>query len=178
MPILSASAKERGQAPALLTPQGAVSYRQLDEDAETVARRLHTLELGPGALVGVQGNPDQETITAIHGLWKAGCGVAPLNPKWAAGEEDRVLKLLAPDALLLGPDQGAPEGGGGVERILSVGPPRKDLESLDVIRPSTGPLPEERGPEGWDPKPAVTLLTSGTSGGPGSGEGGLQDYCG
>jgi O-succinylbenzoic acid--CoA ligase len=143
-----------------------VSFGQLEEEAERLARRLLTLGLGPGAVVGVKGNPDRETITAFHGLWKAGCELAPLNPKCTGMEEARALELMSLDALLLGPDQEAPEGDGEVEHVLSVGPARKDLESLDALRPATGPLPEETGPEGWDPKPAVTLLTSGTSGVP------------
>lgn len=168
MPILSPTAEERGNAPALLTPQGAVSYGRLEEDAKRLARRLLTLGLAPGAVVGVKGSPDRETVTAYYGLWKAGCVLAPLNSRWTTGEEARTLELLALDALLLGPDQGTPEGGGGVERVLSLGPARRDLESVDALPPATGPLPEETGPEGWDPKPAVTLLTSGTAGVPGS----------
>jgi O-succinylbenzoic acid--CoA ligase len=166
MPFLENSVGTRGDAPALITPEGAVSYKLLQRRAETVARQLRTLGVSPGALVALKGHPDAGCIAAMHGIWKAGCILAPLNPRLAAQEESRALELLSPSVVLLGEGEAVSGGETRGRQILTLGPADGDLESLRDLWPDTGVLPQPSSSDPWEARPATTLLTSGTSGAP------------
>ncbi|MEO3924511.1 amino acid adenylation domain-containing protein [Micromonosporaceae bacterium B7E4] len=70
------------------------TYRELNERANRLARRLRDLGAGPETLVGVCLDRGPELIAALLGVLKSGAGYLPLDP---ANPVDR-LRFLAADA--------------------------------------------------------------------------------
>jgi len=142
-----------------------LTYEELSREAEEIARRILTLGVGSGHVVALAGPLNRDMLAALHGIWKAGGTVAPLNDRWTRTETTHALEILAPRLLLVGE---SPEGGPDtvshppdrtVFRLASSGDPA--LPSLSDVAPSVDPLstlPSEAA--------AAHLLTSGTSGRP------------
>jgi O-succinylbenzoic acid--CoA ligase len=170
MPFLADAAKRWGDAPALRTGEGAVSFLQLSRRAEKVARQLVTLGMKPGDVVALKDNPDSDFIAALHGIWTARCRVAPLNTRWTAQEEAQALEILHPSLVLVGKGSSILADGPAEVKVFSIGDQEERglMEPLESLWPDTGALPDLSGPESWDPLPAVILLTSGTTGTPGA----------
>jgi O-succinylbenzoic acid--CoA ligase len=165
MPFLSASVSARGASPAFVSGDETISFEALDGAAAEMARKLATLGVKPGDEVAVKGNPDAAVLTSLHGIWKAGGVVLPLNPRWTASEEDRALSLRRPRLLLSGPGVEPPRGDG--EQFTLGGEKGGEAPSLESVRPRVEPGPEVHAAErmGQD-RIAAVLLTSGTSGTP------------
>ena len=169
MTFLSRTAAARGDAPALITPEGTVSFKALERASEKVARQLVTLGVRSGSVVAVKGHPRPCVITAIHGIWKARGILAPMNPRWTPQEEARALEALNPSVILVRKGEEPPPPSPEVEHILTLGVEgeAQDPEALACLWPDTSPLPLVSDPLAtWDSLPAAHLLTSGTSGAP------------
>ncbi|MFO0958314.1 MAG: amino acid adenylation domain-containing protein [Isosphaeraceae bacterium] len=67
------------------------SYRELDERAGRIARRLAAEGAGPGTLVGVCLERSNAMVAAVLGVLKAGAAYLPLDPSYPA---DRLAYLL------------------------------------------------------------------------------------
>jgi amino acid adenylation domain-containing protein len=77
---------------ALVAPEGArLTYRELDERAERLARRLRALGLDPEGLAGVLMDRTADLIVALLAIHKAGGAYAPLDPSYP---KQRVLLML------------------------------------------------------------------------------------
>ncbi len=165
MPFLSRTAAARGDAPALFTPEGAITYGALDRSATKIARQLLTLGFEPGGVVVLKGHPGPALLGALHGVWRAGGEAAPFNPRWEPWEEERALGFLGPDLVLLAEEM---EPTPGDHRILTIGASKDEaIESLGEFWPKTGPLPLGPDPDtSTEGKCAAHLFTSGTTGEP------------
>lgn len=169
MPFLSHTAARHEDAPALITPEGTVSYKALERASEKMARQLVTLGVRSGSVVAVKGHPTRCVVSAIHGIWKARGLLAPMNPRWTPQEETRALEALAPSVVLVGTGETPPPLPPQVEHLHTLGPEEGEggLEPLGCLWPDTSSLPLALDPTaGWDAYPAAQLLTSGTSGAP------------
>ncbi|QWA23617.1 AMP-binding protein [Streptomyces sp. JCM17656] len=79
---------ERIEAQAAATPDATavkvagtgITYRELDERANRIARRLAGLGARPDALVGVCLRRTADLLPALLGVWKSGAGYLPLDP--------------------------------------------------------------------------------------------------
>ena len=78
------------QAPALVHGRERLSYRELDERANHVARRLH--ECGPESVVGLLLPRGADLIGALLGVLKSGAAYLPLDPLLP---RDRIGFMLA-----------------------------------------------------------------------------------
>ncbi len=164
MPFLSGTLSARGALPAVATEGRTLTYRALDRAAEETARRLLALGVRPGDGVALKGHPDAAVIAALHGIWKAGGVVFPLNPRWTPVEEERALALLRPRLALSGRGMETVEGRW--ERFSLEAAPR-DASSLEALRSAAGTLPGiASAAEVSGTRIAAVLLTSGTSGAP------------
>jgi len=124
--MLDRGGAEQGRRPAILTPDGAVSYDALEQDANVIAHALAQRGISPGAVVGVLTERSATLPAAILGLWKAGALYLPL----AADLPPERLGLIAADA-------------GAVDLIA--------LDSLAVPAELAAILPPPLRPEAIDP---------------------------
>ena len=89
---------------AALIAQGCVlSYRELDERANRVARRLQALGIGLDTLVGVAMGRTESLVVAMLGILKAGGAYVPLDPGYprerlALVIEDSAMPVLVTNA--------------------------------------------------------------------------------
>jgi len=164
MPFLSGNLPDRGSAVALAARGEGVSFRALDSAAEGVARRLVARGVRPGDVVALKGFPTPGVLAALHGVWKAGAVLFPMDPRWGPDEEDRGVGRCHPRVAILG--EGALPVSGLRGELLALGPrQRAEAPLLEDLPLDPGPLPVPGGGEGLSStRPAAVLLTSGTSG--------------
>ena len=165
MPFLSRALAAYPHGLALEDGERAWSYADLSREAEDCARRLRTLGVKPGDVVGLAGNLDRQTLAALHGIWKAGGAVAPLNDRWTGAERAQALGLLHPSLLL----SGERTEGTDVVPSASDDPPVFGLApGGDSALPALADVSQSKGllPGLGSEADAARLLTSGTSGRP------------
>ncbi len=88
--------KDSPDAIAVVAEGREISYRELDERSNQIARHLQTLGVAPETLVGICMEPSVEMIAGLLGILKAGGAYVPLDPSFPA---DR-LAFMAADAAL------------------------------------------------------------------------------
>jgi amino acid adenylation domain-containing protein len=82
-----------------------LTYRELDERANRLARHLGTLGVGPGSLVGIHLERDHGIVVAALAIMKAGAAYVPLDPSFPAdrlafiAEDAELATLVTQDAL-------------------------------------------------------------------------------
>jgi amino acid adenylation domain-containing protein len=100
--LFAAQVARTPDAVALVSPDGRerLTYRELDRRAETLARRLRALGVGPEVLAGVLMDRTVELVVALLAVLKAGGAYVPIDPAYP---RRRVEVLLASSraALLL-----------------------------------------------------------------------------
>ncbi|MGO1134465.1 surfactin non-ribosomal peptide synthetase SrfAC [Bacillus subtilis] len=82
-------------APALTYAGQTLSYRELDEEANRLARRLQKHGAGKGSVVALYTKRSLELVIGILGVLKAGAAYLPVDPKLP---EDRISYMLADSA--------------------------------------------------------------------------------
>ncbi|OAB58113.1 hypothetical protein AY600_04790 [Phormidium willei BDU 130791] len=91
------------EAIALVSDVGLLTYRQLNQRANQLARYLQQQGLGANSLVGLAIAQSPESIIAILGILKAGAAYVPLEPTYPLArlqmvvEESQIHCLIAPD---------------------------------------------------------------------------------
>ncbi|MDD0977468.1 non-ribosomal peptide synthetase, partial [Pseudomonas fontis] len=112
--LFELQAARQPDAPALLFADQQLSYRQLNEQANRLARHLVALGVGPEVLVGIAAERGLDMIVGLLAVLKAGGGYVPLDPKYP---QDRLLCMIEDSgvALLLShshllPELAVPEG--------------------------------------------------------------------
>ncbi|HEY3706463.1 MAG TPA: amino acid adenylation domain-containing protein [Terracidiphilus sp.] len=81
---------------AVLSGRQSLSYRELNERANQVARYLRNRNVGPEVLVGVCFSRSPEMVVALLGVWKAGAAYVPLDPSYPRER----LSFMVDDAAL------------------------------------------------------------------------------
>jgi amino acid adenylation domain-containing protein len=154
--LLHASAQRNGDAAALATPEGTLSYRQLDALSGVFAQSLRAAGLNPGARIALIGERSIGLIAALLGISKAGCVFVPIDPTYPAARIEQML-LDAEVALVVGD---CPDGWNATQWMRL--PSLQDLPS--------GWAPDEVGqPDITDTDFAATaciIFTSGSTGRP------------
>ncbi len=160
-----AQAARRGDQPAVIVAERAVSYAQLEAVANRAARELRALGARPNTMVGVVMGKGWEQVAAVLGILQAGAAYVPIDPRLPA---ERLHALLAMADVKVALTQGRfeqtlpwPQG---VERVV-LGP--QWLE-----QPSPGPPLE---PLQRSEDLAYVIYTSGSTGTP---KGVMIDHCG
>jgi non-ribosomal peptide synthetase component F len=133
-----------------------LSYRELNQRANRLARRLRTLGAGPDTLVGICMERAPELMVALVGVLKSGAAYLPLDPTYP---RERLAYMLedarAPVILIHGRTSDRVDGVAG------------EVIRLDEDFPSTGERDEgnlETGPRPDDL--AYVIYTSGSTGKP------------
>ncbi len=90
--FFEAQAKRTPDAVALIGGAERLTYRELDERADRMARRLRTLGVGPEVRVGVFLQRTPRLLVAMLGILKAGGAYVPLDPAYP---RERIEAILA-----------------------------------------------------------------------------------
>ena len=88
---IAARAALAPDTPAVVAPDGELTFAELDALGNRLARRLQRLGVGPEARVGLLLERSVATVAAVVGTWKAGGAYVPLDP---ASPPERIAALL------------------------------------------------------------------------------------
>jgi amino acid adenylation domain-containing protein len=154
--LLAEQVRSRRDETALRFRGEDMTYGELDERAEQLARRLRSLQTGPEDVVGVCIERSFEMVIALVAILKAGAAYLPLHPDEPA-ERFRYMLEQAGARVLLTHDR------------LAGGLPAVDATVLSVDRerdlaPAVGFGPLEPGPSA--DSLAYVCYTSGSTGAP------------
>jgi amino acid adenylation domain-containing protein/non-ribosomal peptide synthase protein (TIGR01720 family) len=83
-------------APALACDGRMLTYRELDERADALARELIRRGAGPEDLVVLALPRTEDLVIGLLGILKSGAGYLPLDPQYAQGRAHSVLSEAAP----------------------------------------------------------------------------------
>ncbi|MCY1401851.1 Linear gramicidin synthase subunit D [compost metagenome] len=89
--LFEAQAACQPDAPALLFGETRLSYGQLNQQANRLARHLVNLGAGPDVLVGIAVERGLDMIIGLLAVLKAGSGYVPLDPEYP---QDRLLCMI------------------------------------------------------------------------------------
>jgi len=89
--LIEAQVGRTPEAVAVVCEGERLSYQELDERANRLARHLGTLGVGPGVRVGVCLERSLELVVGLLGILKAGGAYVPLDPSFPA---DRLAFML------------------------------------------------------------------------------------
>ena len=148
-------------AVAALFQEESLSYRQLNERAEQVARHLRAMGIGPGALVGLLVERSLEMLIGVLGILKAGGAYWALEEKLPEERRQRMLADARPKVVLFRRKAGAPFQVSNVP--LANAPKFVSIEELLESPSPDASAPASR-PQAGDP--AYVNYTSGSTGQP------------
>ncbi|GAA1964913.1 hypothetical protein GCM10009738_45710 [Kitasatospora viridis] len=149
--LFAAQAARTPAAPAVFDGQQVLSYAEVEERANRLARLLAARGVGAEQLVAVALPRSVELVVALLAVLKAGGAYLPLDPDYPAERLAYMVADAAPACLLTD----GPTG----RQLAFLEIPVVGLDEPD--RPGTAP---ERRPDPRDP--AYTLYTSGSTGRP------------
>ncbi|MFJ6619998.1 amino acid adenylation domain-containing protein [Kitasatospora sp. NPDC091335] len=159
-----AAAARSPLATAVQDAAGAVSYRELDERADRLARLLRDRGVGPERLVAVAMHRSVDLVTALVAVLKAGAGYLPVDPAYPADRIAYMLDDARPVCVLTTGD---------LDGVLPdrADPPRLRVDSPEVLAAlaahGDGESAAAGHPAPYHPAhPAYVIYTSGSTGRP------------
>jgi amino acid adenylation domain-containing protein/thioester reductase-like protein len=161
--LVAEQAARRPGATAVMAGRTRVTYRELDESASRLARRLAATGVGPETVVGVHLERGVDLIRAVLAIMKAGGGYLPLDPSLPAERLTRVCAQVNPVTVITAEASSFPVSG---PRLLPLGEPAADPADRTAPAPAPAPGP---GPDGPRPHPdhlCYVIFTSGSTGDP------------
>jgi len=96
-------ARRTPSAVAVIDQGRSVTYRELDERATQVARRLRAMGVGRGDLVGIAAARGVELVVGIIAIFKAGGAYVPLDPSYPTDRMQLLVEDSGVDTILLTP---------------------------------------------------------------------------
>jgi fatty-acyl-CoA synthase len=97
--VFEKTAVQYGDAEALVTPSGRLTYRQLLEKAKQAAGAMQTLGLARGDHVGILMGNGENWLALFYGAALIGAVTVPVNTRFKAAEVELCLKQSACKAL-------------------------------------------------------------------------------
>lgn len=110
MDILAEAVARHEKRTALDDGARSWTYRELDEEVDGLAARLHAAGARPGTAVAILLHPGARAVCAIHAVARLGAVLAPLSPQLTRTERADALEALGPAVVL---DRRGPEPGPG-----------------------------------------------------------------
>ncbi|MFJ1867511.1 amino acid adenylation domain-containing protein [Streptomyces sp. NPDC088097] len=134
-----------------------ISYAELDARADLLARRLRSLGVGPGAVVGVCLPRSVELVSALLAVWRAGAGYLPLDPDQPAARSSWMLDAAGARFVVTDTAWVHVTAASAAEELL--------LSDLDGL-PDPGPAAGAQGAAAGALDIAYVIYTSGSTGTP------------
>ncbi|WP_331771258.1 amino acid adenylation domain-containing protein (plasmid) [Embleya sp. NBC_00888] len=136
--VPAAIARVPGDGIALRTPDGTVTYRELDRRVSTLATRLRRAGVRPGALVGVLCPRGPDAIVALLAAWHTGAAYLPMDPRYPAARLEFMLadsgtRVVITDGAHA---DGLPEGVSVVRMDTTAGQARADRAENASVPPT------------------------------------------
>src|SRR5207248_3024733 len=142
--LIAEQAAGRPGSTAVVSAGTRLTYRQLDQSANRLARYLRGTGVGAETLVGVHLERGIEAIRWLVAILKAGGAYLPLDPSLPAPRLTRMCAEAAPAAIVSAGEDVAPFGEGGA-RLIPVGELAAELADHPATvpeRPGTGLRPD------------------------------------
>jgi nonribosomal peptide synthetase DhbF len=139
-----------------------LSYRELDERANQLARYLVTLGAGPERLVAVALPRGELMVITLLGVLKAGAAYLPIDPDYPAGRIEFMLADASP-VLLITDSAGAGLPAAGVRVVVADDPA---TDAAIAALPGTPVTDSDRVASLSSAHPAYVIYTSGSTGNP------------
>ncbi len=144
------SVRAHGSEPALTRGAETLTYAELDERSDMLARRIAAAGAGPGAFVAIALPRSTELVVAVVAVLKSGAAYVPVDPtnpteRIRAILDDCAPALVVTTSAVTLPAVAAP--------VLAVDEPREDVSAAPV----RSPRPDD---------PAYVIYTSGSTGKP------------
>ncbi|MFJ8859856.1 AMP-binding protein [Streptomyces sp. NPDC102451] len=98
--LFDASVRTHGNEPAVLSPYGDLSYRELDERAAAVAGSLVRGGTRPGDVVAVEQSSHPGSVAALLAVLRVGGVVLPLDPLLPTARRSAVLAASGANRLI------------------------------------------------------------------------------
>ncbi|MFR9795269.1 amino acid adenylation domain-containing protein [Streptomyces sp. MS06] len=145
------------ELPAVESESTALTYGELADRVNRLARRLIAAGLGPGDLVGICVPRGTDQVVAALAVTTAGAGYVPLDPAYPPA----LLRHMVADS--------------GLRTLLHTGPPPVDATGLETLDPAApgpaalpaGPVADEERRRPLDAEDtAYVIYTSGSTGTP------------
>jgi non-ribosomal peptide synthetase component F/acyl carrier protein len=141
--LFAAQVRRTPTATAVEQAGTALTYAELQVQANRLAHYLRTRGVGPDQRVAVCVAPGLDMVVALLGVLKTGGACVPLDPAWAADRLRFVLDDSAPVALLTGLHR---------ERLVAAVPDTVAIIDIDAARAASSDYPAtdpERGDLAW-----------------------------
>src|SRR5437667_12239608 len=149
---------ETPDAPAVCAHSGVLTYRDMDQQANRLARYLRVLGVGKIIPVGLCVQRSPEMVIGALAIWKAGGAYVPLDP---TNPPDRLVSILEGAQAQAGLSTPSLD-----KRLEKARCPVVHVETTHVARQAAAPPTVEVPPA----DPAYLDLTSGLTGPPEGGE--------
>ncbi|HEX4381995.1 MAG TPA: amino acid adenylation domain-containing protein, partial [Myxococcales bacterium] len=143
-------------APAVIDAQGTLSYKQLDQLANGLARQLREAGAGPGERVAVFLDRSRRVVVALLATLKTGAAYVPLDPRYPADRVAFLVEDCAPKVLITSEP---------LRGLLAV-PAGVQVVSVQTITPAVAPEVAQPAPPPDSDSPAYLIYTSGSTGRP------------
>jgi O-succinylbenzoic acid--CoA ligase len=115
---LTAARRSRPDHAAVVAPDGTITYAELDERADIVARQLAALGVGEGGRVATTLPPSVAFATLFHAAPRIGAALVPLNTRLNADQQRAQASAVGADVVIAVPLDG-------MEAAIE---PRRELE--------------------------------------------------
>ncbi|AJH24202.1 peptide synthetase [Bacillus velezensis] len=84
-------ARKTPDAAALISGETLVTYKELDDWSNKIARALQKRQIGPNAAVGIVIPRSPEQVAAVFGVWKAGGAYVPIDPEYPEERKQYII---------------------------------------------------------------------------------------
>ncbi len=133
-------ASRRPGAAAVIAAGTQLTYGELDESANRLARCLLDVGAGPETLIGVHAERGADAIRSLLAIMKAGGGYLPLDPSLPPARLARICAEASPIAILT--DRPVKKSFAGGTRVLALGELAAGLERQPATAPEVSLHPD------------------------------------